>query len=372
MSTSSYDVAIVGAGIVGLAHALAAVRRGRSCVVIDRDRRALGASIRNFGFITVTGQERGPSWQDARRSRDIWAEIAPAAGIDIVQRGLLVLARHDETMAVLEGFARDPMGEGCRLLDRAGLAAHGGLRGEAMRGALLSPHELRVESREAIPRLAAWLEAAHGVTFLRGVAVHDVSPPRIATSIGEIAAETAIVCPGDDLHTLFADRLAAHRLTRCRLQMLRLAPGGVDAAQPAVMSDLGVGRYRGYHHIDGHAALMARLRAEQPRELDAGVHLIAVRAADGSQVVGDSHVYDDAPEPFSDEAVDALILAEHAATHRVTPPVVSRWCGTYASGAETMLIETICPATRLVVVSSGTGASTAFGIAERTCAGLWG
>lgn len=62
-----YDVAIVGAGIVGLAHALAAARDGRRVLVIDRDAQANGASIRNFGFVTVTGQEHGTVWHRARR-----------------------------------------------------------------------------------------------------------------------------------------------------------------------------------------------------------------------------------------------------------------------------------------------------------------
>ncbi len=47
-----YDVAIVGAGICGLAHALAAARLGKRVVVVDREAHANGASIRNFGFIT--------------------------------------------------------------------------------------------------------------------------------------------------------------------------------------------------------------------------------------------------------------------------------------------------------------------------------
>ena len=76
-----FDLAVVGGGILGLAHAWAAARMGKRVALIERDARANGASIRNFGFITVTGQERGDSWRLARRTRDVWAEVAPAAGI---------------------------------------------------------------------------------------------------------------------------------------------------------------------------------------------------------------------------------------------------------------------------------------------------
>jgi hypothetical protein len=45
--------------------------------------------------------------------------------------------------------------------------------------------------------------------------------------------------------------------------------------------------------------------------------------------------------------------------------VLQRWIGTYASSSErTMLIDAPDPRVRLVVVTSGTGASTAFGLAE--------
>ena len=91
-----FDFAVVGAGIVGLAHALAAARLGKRVAVIDRDFQANGASIRNFGFVTVTGQARGEVWRRALRSAQVWDEIAGPAGIAVLQRGLTMVARRPE------------------------------------------------------------------------------------------------------------------------------------------------------------------------------------------------------------------------------------------------------------------------------------
>jgi glycine/D-amino acid oxidase-like deaminating enzyme len=80
-------------------------------------------------------------------------------------------------------------------------------------GALWSPHDLRVESRAAIPALAAYLEGALGVTFLRQIQVRAVEPPRIETTAGTVHADACVVCPGDDFLTLSpsASRLTASR-----------------------------------------------------------------------------------------------------------------------------------------------------------------
>lgn len=367
-----YDVAVVGAGIVGLACALAAARRGLSVVVMDRDAQANGASIRNFGFVTVTGQPRGRVWARARRSRVVWDEIAAGAGIDVLQRGLWLPVRRPEAAAVLEAFMATEMGEGCRLISPDQARAHAPeVTGPGTLAALWSPHDLRVDSRTAIPRLAAFLAERFDITFLRQTAVHAVDLPRLLTARGVIEAERAVVCPGDDLVSLFPDRLEAFGLVRCRLQMMRLASPGFALPSP-VMSDLGLVRYGGYADLPETAALRARLEAEKGEALAHGVHLIAVQDADGALVVGDSHHDAITPDPFASEAVDQLILDEwSAATGCPAPPVLERWTGTYARGPHEGLIEAPQPGVRLALITAGNGASTGFAFGEEVVADLF-
>ncbi len=374
MNRSGFDVVVVGAGIVGLGHALAAAKAGKRVVVIDRDPRANGASIRNFGFITVTGQQRGEHWSLARRTRDIWAEVAPEAGIAIEQTGLIVTLRRSEAIPVVEAFLSTEMGEGCHWLDAAQLRkAHPEIAARDAVGALVSSREIRVESRTALPKLVTWLQSVHGVTFLTETAVHSVELPRLETSRGPIEAAAAIVCPGDDFCTLFPDRIAAYSPRRCRLSMLRLASPGIRLPAP-LMSDLSLIRYAGYAELPQAEALRQRLAVEQPTHLDHGVHLIAVQSADGSLVVGDSHHYDDLPPPFAPAEAENCILDEFArATGMDAPAVTERWVGTYAvADGRNYFVDMPAQNVRLAIVTSGTGASTGFGIAEKTIAELFG
>ena len=370
-----YDLAVVGAGILGLAHALAALRRGLSVVVIDREAEAIGASVRNFGFATVTGQQQGDCWRRAMRSRDVWAEVAPKAGIPIEHQGLLVIAQRPEAMHCLEAFARTDMGQGCRLLTAAQTTAEHGaiLSGNPIQGALWSPHDRRVESRHAIPKLAAWLQG-QGVTFLRKTLVKAVEPGRVLTTAGVIEARRVAVCPGDDLLTLYPEVIARLNISRCRLHMMRVMPEQRFKLPGSVMSDQSLVRYLGYSELPEARPIIARLQREQPRTLAEGIHLIVVQGADGGLIVGDSHHYEYSPSPFQRAEVDALILEEmHRVLHLPGAQVTERWSGTYATAPDRLMTrEVIDEVTRLVIVTSGTGASTSFAIGEETIEDLFG
>ncbi|GAF58689.1 putative secreted oxidoreductase [Psychrobacter sp. JCM 18902] len=72
LSDKQYDVVVVGGGIVGLASAYAAVKKGLKVALVEREAQNKDASIRNFGFVTVSGQRSGEHWQRAMHSRNIW------------------------------------------------------------------------------------------------------------------------------------------------------------------------------------------------------------------------------------------------------------------------------------------------------------
>lgn len=366
ITRTAFDLAVVGAGIVGLAHALAAARTGAKVLVLDRDAQANGASIRNFGYVTVTGQSGAGTWQRARRAREVWDEIAPLAGITILQRATAAVARTPEALAVLEEFMRGDMADGCELLSAAKLRERVPMASVNLAGGLWSPHERRVEARTAIPQLARYLETALGVTIVRDVQVRAVEPPVIDTTAGEFRAARVVVCPGNDLLTLFPAALAAHGLSNCKLQMLRLAPQSAGWRLPcAVMGDLSLLRYGGFADCAAASALRARLEREAADRLAAGVHLLLVQSTDGSLVVGDSHDYGVTPDPFAPAAIEHMILEElHSLIEVPDRRVVERWTGIYPSAQAPVIIEAPLPSVRVVVVASGTGMSTAFAIAE--------
>ncbi len=362
----SFDLAVVGAGIVGLAHALAAARAGANVVVLDRDAQANGASIRNFGYVTVTGQSGAGTWQHARRSRAVWDEIAPPAGIAILHRATAAVARTPEALAVLEEFARGEMAAGCELLNAAQLRQRVPMANSSLIGGLWSPHERRVDAREAIPHLARHLENAYGVTMVRNAQVRAVEPPILETTAGTFHAAHVVVCPGNDTLTLFPATLAAHRIRNCKLQMLRLAPQPAGWRLPcAIMGDLSLVRYGGFANCAAAGALRDRLEREAADRLAAGVHLLLVQNADGSLVAGDSHDYAATPDPFAPAAVERMIVEE--ALRLVDVPdtrVIERWSGVYPSAEMPVIVESPLPHVRVVVIASGTGMSTAFAVAE--------
>ena len=66
--------------------------RGHKVIVLERNEKALGASIRNFGMVWPIGQPDGDLYERALLSKAIWEEICKEAGIWYEEKGSLHLA----------------------------------------------------------------------------------------------------------------------------------------------------------------------------------------------------------------------------------------------------------------------------------------
>jgi FAD dependent oxidoreductase TIGR03364 len=359
----NFDVVVVGAGMLGIAHAWAAAKRGLSVAVIERSRQAHGATIRNFGQVIVTGQAPGTMLSHARQARELWLDLAGKAGFHVRANGALVLARNADEADVLQEFADTRMRqEGYRadLLSGRDVAGLYGGRLAHHCAALQGHDDLQIYSREALPAITRYLAESLGVAFVTGTLARAAEGGLVCTSAGEFKGEHVFVCPGHDYLTLLPERFAPLNLEVTRLQMLRAA---FETAPIALDRPL----------LTGLSCVHYGAFSDLPSALENGIHLLISPTPYGELIIGDSHRYGQDAPPFNDEAVDdaMLDLASQALGARLR--VLERWQGVYgARGPAPFSVMPVDPATTVAVMHSGVGMTVGLAIGERTVAGVLG
>jgi FAD dependent oxidoreductase TIGR03364 len=371
--------AIVGAGIVGLAHAWSAAERGFQVTVFERSSRASGASIRNFGMVWPIGQPPGEHHETAMLSRARWIRLATEAGLWVNPCGSIHLAHRDDEWEVLQQFHEQAgaLDIPCKMLtaeqvhQRTPAANPTGLR-----GGLFSPTELCVNPREATRSIPAWLSEKYSISFqfeTHIASVESVSgveaKVRVGTSRGQMSEfDQVVVCCGAELQSLFPDELAASGLKRCKLQMLSVRRAAADwTLGPHLASGLTLRHYRNFEICPAIESLKSRVSRETP-ELDRfGIHVMVSQNNHGEIILGDSHEYGTDIEPFDKLLIDDLMLRELQKVFRLPEWTINeRWHGIYTKHPERPVFEaTPAPRVHICTGTSGAGMTMSFGLAER-------
>ncbi|GAC1644857.1 MAG: TIGR03364 family FAD-dependent oxidoreductase [Herpetosiphon sp.] len=374
MERKQADVAIVGAGIVGLAHAYALAKQGRKVVVFERNKRAVGASIRNFGLIWPIGQATGAMRERALRSREVWLEVAPQAGLWCAATGSLHLAyQRDEYDVLVEYFETTPeAATTCALLKPEEVARKSQIaRQTGLLGGLWSSTELNVDPRQAIAALPSMLERRYGVEFRFGAPVNGITMPFIESGSEQWRVEHVFVCSGPDFETLYPAVFAASGITKCKLQMLRtVAQGGDWELGPSLCAGLTLLHYAAFQHCSARDVLMDRVRQELPFYVEQHIHVLLSQTARGELTIGDSHAYGLTHDPFEYEAIDRAILTYLASfAEGADFTVAERWHGVYPilRGQSDLVLD---PEAGVTIVNglSGAGMTLSFGLAEEVVA----
>jgi D-hydroxyproline dehydrogenase subunit beta len=365
----SADIAIVGAGIAGLAHAYMALRKGYRVVLFEREQFAVGASVRNFGLLWPIGQEPGEGLDRAIRSRDHWLHIAQEAGFWATQNGSLHVVYHDDEMDVLQEFLSlyKESSYQCSLLTPAQIkekAPH--VRQSGLKGGLFSETESTVYSREAIRRIPLWLQEKFALILKFGQVVKEISLPHIHTSRESWTVQKVIICGGADFETLYPQVFDQYPLTKCKLQMLKAVPSRPVKLGPSLCAGLTLRHYAAFAKCPSLKKLDARYDRESENYKKHGVHVLLAQNQYGELIIGDSHHYSKTVEPFDLEEVNEIILEYlNSFVDLGDLRITERWHGVYPKVKDnTSLIIRPEPGVTIVNGLGGAGMTLSFGLAE--------
>jgi glycine oxidase len=211
LPTKRHDVAVVGGGIVGLACAWYAARRGMSVIVLERDRLGGGASDVAAGMLApVTEADFGEDelLELNLAAADRWpgfaADLQAASGVPTGFResGALVVAADRDDAEELHRLAElhAELGLPSRWLGpRECRALEPGLS-PRVRGAIHAPRDHQADPQAVVRALAAACRAA-GVELHEHVEAAELvrtagTVTGVATATGEISAGTVVVAAG--------------------------------------------------------------------------------------------------------------------------------------------------------------------------------
>ncbi len=364
-------IGIIGAGIVGLAHAWSAAERGHHVTVFERSPRASGASIRNFGMVWPIGQPAGDCYSTAMLSRERWLRLAHHARIWVNPCGSIHLAHRRDEWDVLREFheVAPQHGYECEFLSPTEvLQRTPAANPEGLLGGLFSPTELCVNPPATIRAMPRWLSAEFDVRFEFQITITAVESGRVNNAAGRSwNFDRVIVCGGAEVQTLFPQLLSESGIKLCKLQMMKTNSQLLGwRIGPHLASGLTM---RHYHNFDicGSLGALKRRVAEETPELDRfGIHVMASQNDAGEVILGDSHEYDAEIEPFDKSVIDELMLRELRAVIRLPDwTIAERWHGIYAKypTAPVFSAEPL-PGVFVRTGTGGAGMTMSFGLAE--------
>lgn len=365
----SADIAIVGGGIVGLAHAYMAATRGLKVVLFERGPVAGGASVRNFGLIWPIGQEPGKPLARAMRSKEHWVELSRKAGFWLRNNGSLHLAYHEDEIAVLNEFTEQSGKEfQSNLLTPNQVAMYSPVTNtHNLKGGLLSGIECTVNPREVLHRIPAWLAETSPVSLRYGHQVTAIELPHVVTPTEKWWVEHVIICSGSDFVTLYPDVFRKAQLTKCKLQMMKGIVGqrGFELG-PTLCAGLTLTHYRAFRQCASLSLVAERYDREMPFARQHGIHVLLAQNNHDELIIGDSHEYGPEVSPFDSEEINRAILDYLKSFANLSGlRITERWHGVYPKHpTDTDIVVSPEDGVWIVNGLGGAGMTLSFGLAE--------
>nr|WP_288810880.1 TIGR03364 family FAD-dependent oxidoreductase [uncultured Sphingobacterium sp.] len=378
MKTNTYDLIIVGGGILGTFHAYHALKKGLTVLQLEKDNFPVGSTVRNFGQVVPSGM--AGEWFDyGVRGLEIYQSIQQDMDISIRNNGSIYIASDADEVQVIHELSAHYQTKGYEhaLWSKAQiLAKYPAMSADYVQEAIVFDQELSAEPETMIRQLHIYMQAKFGKYTLKYdttvIACEDANEKAHLTTSGLEVFEGAkiIICNGYEFKILYRSLFDDSGLEISKLQMMRTKPLHQLQLPGNILTGLTIRRYESFEeYCPSFGSIPVPEHYNELRKY--GIHILFKQAADGSIIVGDSHEYaagnrlDDLGFAV-DTYVNELMIAE---ANRIIPMkqdwIASSWSGFYAQHKDHILEVDVSPRIHVRTGIGGKGMTASAGYAER-------
>lgn len=361
---------VIGAGIVGLAMARSLAEKNYTVTVFERNARAVGASIRNFGMIWPIGQPTGKLYERALRSKSVWKQVCNEAGLWYDEVGSLHLAYNNLEWNVMQEFAEADKNIRSVATINSDKALHKSeaINSKGLLGALWSKDEMIVEARVAIEKVPAYLQNKYGVSFYFNTSIAGIEYPKVFYDGKTWSADEIYICSGADYEILYPRIFAENNFIKCKLQMMRLVAQPDNwRIGPSLCGGLSLTHYKSFEVASSLSLLKKYFEETLPDYLKYGIHVMVSQNAEGELTIGDSHEYGLVFDPFDKEFINQFII-DYLKQFALLKDwrIIQNWHGIYPKLLNGKTEFVYSPEEGVTIVNGlgGAGMTLSFGLAE--------
>lgn len=381
--TQTFDIIIIGAGALGVFHAYHALKAGKQVLLLEKDKRAQEATVRNFGQVVPSGLIPGSEWHEyGRIATALYKELQEEYNIGIRNNGSCYIANTATEMTVLEELhakfkAVDYTSELWtkeQLLEKYPMVQTG-----YATGALYFPQEVSAEPEILIHRVLELLSLKFPQQFSHRnncpvVAVATTGSEQISVSTTDkqtYQAQHCIICSGREFKLLFPEVFTNSGLVVSKLNMMATYPQQHTVLPGNILTGLTIRRYESFTVCDSYEQLD---QAEVPQDcIDYGIHILFKQRVDGSVIIGDSHLYasiadqDDLSVFYNDMHINEVMLREAKKIMQLDNwNIAQNWAGFYAQHEDEIFCHNIEHRIHIVTGIGGKGMTTSAGFAQQS------
>lgn len=379
MGTDTYDLIVVGGGILGTFHAYHALKKGLRVLQLEKDNFPVGSTVRNFGQVVPSGM--AGEWFDyGVRGLDIYQSIQKEMDISVRNNGSIYIASDMDEVQVIHELAAHYHTKGYvhELYSKDQiLSKYPDLNPNYVKEAIVFDQELSIEPEVMIQKLHVFMRTK----FEKYVLKYDTTvitcedgndKASITTSGLEVFEATKVlICNGYEFKILYRELFNDSGLEISKLQMMRTKPLSQLYLPGNILTGLTIRRYESFEeYCPSFQSIPIPEYYQELRKY--GIHILFKQAADGTIIIGDSHEY--AAADCLDELgfavsshINELMIAE---ANRIVPLkkdwIASSWAGFYSQHKDHMLEIDISPRIHIRTGIGGKGMTASAGYAEQS------